>query len=207
MLNELIEKRYSPRAFSGEPIEEEKIISLLEAARWSPSSMNEQPWRFIIGAKEEGETFNKIYDTLFELNQEWARNAPVLILAVAKEFNDRNKQNNRYAEYDLGQAIAHLTLQATSLNLYLHQMGGFNLDKARKLFNIPEGYLPMSVIAVGYLGNIDTLPDQLKVREKAKRNRKELSELVFDESFGHTSKLIGNENVSEIRSRDEKNYT
>lgn len=196
MLHELIEKRYSPRAFSGEPVEEEKIISLLEAARWSPSSMNEQPWRFIVGVKGEGETFSKMYETIFELNQVWAQNAPVLILAVAKEFNDRNKQNNRYAEYDLGQAIAHLTLQATSLNLYLHQMGGFNPDKARKLFNIPDGYTPMSVIAVGYLGNIDTLPEQLKVREKSKRNRKELSELVFDESFGHASRLIGNENVS-----------
>ena len=196
MLHELIAKRYSPRAFSGEPVEEEKIISLLEAARWSPSSMNEQPWRFIIGVKGEGETFNKIYDSIFELNQIWAQNAPVLILAVAKEFNDRNKQDNRYAEYDLGQAIAHLTLQATSLNLYLHQMGGFNQDKARKHFKIPDGYVPISVIAVGYLGNIDMLPEQLKVREKATRNRKELSELVFDESFGHTSRLIGNENVS-----------
>ena len=196
MLHELIEKRYSPRAFSEEPVEEEKIVSLLEAARWSPSSMNEQPWRFIVGVKGKGETFHKIYDTIFELNQVWAQNAPVLILAVAKEFNDRNKQDNRYAEYDLGQAIAHLTLQATSLNLYLHQMGGFNPDKARKLFNIPDDYIPISVIAVGYLGNVDALPEQLKVREKAKRNRKELSELVFDESFGHTSKLLGNENVS-----------
>jgi nitroreductase len=133
---------------------------------------------------------------LFEQNQDWAKNAPVLILAVAKEFNDISKQNNRHAEYDLGQAIAHLTIQATSLNLYLHQMGGFDPDKADKLFNIPEGYTPMSVIAIGYLGNIDSLPEQLKVREKAKRNRKELSELVFDESFGHTSRLIENKNVS-----------
>jgi nitroreductase len=196
MLHELIEKRYSPRAFSNEAVEEEKIISLLEAARWSPSSMNEQPWRFIVGVKGEGETYEKIYNALFEQNQGWAKNAPVLILAVAKEFNDRSKQNNRYAEYDLGQAIAHLTIQATSLNLYLHQMGGFDPDKADKLFNIPEGYTPMSVIAIGYLGNIDSLPEQLKVREKAKRNRKELSELVFDESFGHTSRLIENKNVS-----------
>ena len=196
MLHELIEKRYSPRAFSNEAVEEEKIISLLEAARWSPSSMNEQPWRFIVGVKGEGETYEKIYNALFEQNQSWAKNAPVLILAVAKEFNDSSKQNNRYAEYDLGQAIAHLTIQATSLNLYLHQMGGFDPDKAGKLFNIPEGYTPMSVIAIGYLGNIDSLPEQLKVREKAKRNRKELSELVFDESFGHTSRLIENKNVS-----------
>ena len=196
MLHELIEKRYSPRAFSNEAVEEEKIISLLEAARWSPSSMNEQPWRFIVGVKGEGETYEKIYNALFEQNQSWAKNAPVLILAVAKEFNDSSKQNNRHAEYDLGQAIAHLTIQATSLNLYLHQMGGFDPDKAGKLFNIPEGYTPMSVIAIGYLGNIDCLPEQLKVREKAKRNRKELSELVFDESFGHTSRLIENKNVS-----------
>ncbi len=196
MLHELIEKRYSPRAFSNEAVEEEKIISLLEAARWSPSSMNEQPWRFIVGVKGEGETYEKIYNALFEQNQSWAKNAPVLILAVVKEFNDISKQNNRHAEYDLGQAIAHLTIQATSLNLYLHQMGGFDPDKAGKLFNIPEGYTPMSVIAIGYLGNIDSLPEQLKVREKAKRNRKELSELVFDESFGHTSRLIENKNVS-----------
>lgn len=196
MLHELIKKRYSPRAFSNEAVEEEKIISLLEAARWSPSSMNEQPWRFIVGVKGEGETYEKIYNALFEQNQSWAKNAPVLILAVAKEFNDISKQNNRHAEYDLGQAIAHLTIQATSLNLYLHQMGGFDPDKAGKLFNIPEGYTPMSVIAIGYLGNIDSLPEQLKVREKAKRNRKELSELVFDESFGHTSRLIENKNVS-----------
>jgi nitroreductase len=196
MLHELIEKRYSPRAFSNEAVEEEKIISLLEAARWSPSSMNEQPWRFIVGVKGEGETYEKLYNALFEQNQDWAKNAPVLILAVAKEFNDISKQNNRHAEYDLGQAIAHLTIQATSLNLYLHQMGGFDPDKADKLFNIPEGYTPMSVIAIGYLGNIDSLPEQLKVREKAKRNRKELSELVFDESFGHTSRLIENKNVS-----------
>lgn len=196
MLHELIEKRYSPRAFSNEAVEEEKIISLFEAARWSPSSMNEQPWRFIVGVKGEGETYEKIYNVLFEQNQAWAQNAPVLILAVAKEFNDRSKQNNRYAEYDLGQAIAHLTIQATSLNLYIHQMGGFDTDKACRLFNIPEGYTPMSVIAIGYLGNIDSLPEQLKVREKAKRNRRELSEIVFDESFGHTSSLVGNENVS-----------
>ncbi|MGA8264712.1 MAG: nitroreductase family protein [Ignavibacteriaceae bacterium] len=196
MLHELIKKRYSPRAFSNEAVEEEKIISLLEAARWSPSSMNEQPWRFIVGVKGEGETYEKIYNALFEQNQSWAKNAPVLILAVVKEFNDISKQNNRHAEYDLGQAIAHLTIQATSLNLYLHQMGGFDPDKAGKLFNIPEGYTPMSVIAIGYLGNIDSLPEQLKVREKAKRNRKELSELVFDESFGHTSRLIENKNVS-----------
>ncbi len=192
MLHELIEKRYSPRAFSDKKIEEEKIISLLEAARWSPSSMNEQPWRFIVGIKGEGATYNKIYESLMEPNQVWAKNAPVFILTIAKNNYDRNNNSNTHAEYDLGQAIANLTFQATALNLYVHQMGGFNPEKAKELFNIPEGYRPMSVSAVGYLGSAEKLPETLQAREKAKRRRKDLSELVFDESFGHTSKLVQN---------------
>ncbi len=194
MLHELIAKRYSPRAFSDKKIEQEKIISLLEAARWSPSSMNEQPWRFIVGAKGEGKTYDKIYESLFELNQLWAKNAPVLILTMAKNNYEKNNHTNTHAEYDLGQAIANLTLQATALNLYVHQMGGFNSDKARELFNIPAEFKPMSVIAVGYLGDLEKLPEQLRSREKNKRERKRLSELVFDESFGHTSKLVLDQN-------------
>lgn len=194
MLHELIAKRYSPRAFSDKKIEQEKIISLLEAARWSPSSMNEQPWRFIVGAKGEGNTYDKIYDSLFESNQSWAKNAPVLILTVAKNNYEKNNHTNTHAEYDLGQAIANLTLQATALNLYVHQMGGFNSDKARELFNIPAEFKPMSVIAVGYLGDLEKLPEQFRSREKNKRERKRLSELVFDESFGHTSKLVLDQN-------------
>lgn len=194
MLHELIEKRYSPRAFSDKKIEEEKIISLLEAARWSPSSMNEQPWRFIVGVKGEGETYNKIYESLMELNQVWAKNAPALILTIAKNNYDRNNRPNTHAEYDLGQAIANLTFQATALNLYVHQMGGFDPEKAKKLFSIPEGYTAISVSAVGYLGNTEKLPETLQSREKVKRRRKDLSELVFDESFGHTSKLVQNKN-------------
>ncbi len=196
MIHKLIEKRYSPRAFSDKQIEEDKIVSLLEAARWSPSSMNEQPWRFIVGIKGDGDTYDKIFESLMQTNQAWAKNAPLLILSIAKEYYDRNKQNNRHAEYDLGQAIALLSLQATSLDLFLHQMGGFNIDKAKDLFNIPEGYVPMSVIAIGYLGNADELPEQFKSREKAIRNRKDLSELVFEESFGHPSKLVQNESIS-----------
>lgn len=194
MLHELIEKRYSTRAFSDKKIDEEKIIALFEAARWSPSSMNEQPWRFIVGVKGEGDTYNKIYESLMELNQIWAKNAPVLILTIAKNNYERNNNRNVHAEYDLGQAVAHLTFQASALNLYVHQMGGFNPEKAKELFKIPEDYKAVSVSAIGYLGDIEKLPETLKSREKAKRHRKDLSELVFDESFGHTSKLLQNKN-------------
>ena len=160
--------------------------------------MNEQPWRFIVGVKNQGDTYDKIYDTLMDGNKSWAKHAPVLILAIAVNFYERNGQPNKHAEYDLGQALAHLTFQASALDLYVHQMGGFSQQKAREKFDIPEGYSPMTVAAVGHLGNIDDLPEEIKIREKSKRRRKDLDELVFDESFGESSKIVNHETISTI---------
>jgi nitroreductase len=195
MIHELLEKRYSPKAFNDKKIEQDTLIKLLEAARWSPSSMNEQPWRFIAGVKGEDDTYEKIYDTLVEGNKPWAKNAPVLILTVAANVYERNGQPNRHAGYDLGQAIANLTFQATAQDLYVHQMGGFSAQKAKELFDIPEGFTPMSVAALGHLGNAEDLPENVRPADKSKRKRKELEEIVFQNYFGNKSELIKSEST------------
>ncbi len=195
MIHELLEKRYSPKAFDDKNIEREDLIKLLEAARWSPSSMNEQPWRFIVGVKNEDETHDKIYDTLADGNKLWAKNAPVLILTIASNFYQRNGEPNKHAGYDLGQAIANLTFQASAQELYVHQMGGFSAQKAKELFDIPEGFTPMSVVAIGHLGNSEDLPEKVRPADKSKRKRKELEEIVFQDYFGNKSDLVQSEST------------
>jgi len=195
MIHELLEKRYSPKAFDDKGIEQEDLIKLLEAARWSPSSMNEQPWRFIVGVKNQDETHDKIYDTLADGNKLWAKNAPVLILTIASNFYQRNGEPNKHAGYDLGQAIANLTFQATALGLYVHQMGGFSAQKAKELFDIPEGFTPMTVVAIGHLGNSEDLPEKVRPADKSKRKRKEFEEIVFQDYFGNKSDLVQSEST------------
>jgi len=176
---DLIKNRWSPRAFSSAPIEEEKIMSLLEAARWAPSCYNEQPWNFILFKRENREEFNKILDVLSPRNKLWAKGAPLILLSVAKTTFERNGKTNRHALHDVGAAVTNLTMQATSMGLYIHQMAGFNSEKAQQLFKIPDGYEPVSAMAIGYYGNIEDLPDEFKKSETATRRRKPVSDFVF----------------------------
>jgi len=176
----LLEKRFSPYAFSPRPVEPEKLRKLFEAARLAPSSYNEQPWRFVAARREDSEGFGRLLDTLVEQNRAWARNAPVLVLSVAKVDFTHNGQPNRHAWHDVGQAAAYLTLQATELGLYVHQMGGFDPVKARQLLNIPEGYEPAAMIAVGYPGESESLPEALRQRDSTRRPRKSLDTLIFE---------------------------
>jgi nitroreductase len=198
MIHEIIKNRYSTRAFSEKPVDREKIVSLFEAARWSPSSRNEQPWRFIVGLKEEPVTFNKIAEILNPANRIWASKAPLLILTIAKLNINSTEQINRHALHDLGLAIANLTFQASAVNLYVHQMGGFDQQKARDIFMIPDNYEPVTVLAVGYKGDLKSLPANLKNRELSERIRKDLSDLVFSEKFGQASNIIENKQMEAI---------
>jgi nitroreductase len=179
-IHPIIAHRWSPRAFADKPISSEDLTKIFEAARWSASSYNEQPWRFIVGRKGDA-AYQKIFDTLVEFNQGWAKSAPVLVLSVAKKTFSHNQAPNNYGIHDTGAATATLTLQATALGLHSHGMAGFDSAKARAAFQIPDDYEVGAVTALGYLGDADTLPDGLKTQEISPRARKPLAEIVFSE--------------------------
>lgn len=176
--------RWSPRAFDGNPVEKDKIDRMFEAARWSPSASNEQPWRFIVGFKGD-ETYQKIFDTFVEFNQLWAITAPVLVLTIGytKSLKNLGQPNPTYT-YDVGQAVAHLSFQAHADGLYVHQMVGFDAAKAEKIFDVATDFKVLTAIAVGYIGDPEILHPNLKVMEYDKRVRRPVSETVFTGKFG-----------------------
>jgi len=188
-INSLATYRWSPRAFSERPVEQEKIRRLLEAARWSPSAFNEQPWRFIVGIKDS-ESYEKVLETLVEWNQNWAGHAPLLILNVAKKTFTLNGKANATFKYDLGQAVAHICLEAMNQGIYSHQMSGFSKEKAINLFQIPDDFEPVSVTAFGYYGNPKLLPEDMYKSEIEKRNRKGIDDMVFVNNFGEKTMLF-----------------
>ncbi len=174
-IHPLIIKRFSPRGYSDEAISKEELNKILEAASWAPSSYNEQPWRFIIGIKGEGDGYDKIFQCLSEKNQTWATTAPILMLSLAKRRLDRNSNLNRFHSYDTGQAIAMLSIQAATDNIFISQMGGFNAAMVKDLFKIPDDYEILAAVA---LGKVD-YEDQMEKGEVAYRTRKDLSEFVY----------------------------
>jgi nitroreductase len=178
-IHELIGKRWSPRAFSDREVSPEQLVSLLEAARWSPSSFNEQPWRFIVGRKSDPETYAKLLGSLIEFNQLWARSAPILILTIAKKTFSHNGTPNLYALHDAGMALNNLALQATALGLSAHFMAGFNHSIARTAFQISDDYALGAAGAIGYAGDPHTLPANLREMEVSPRTRKPLEELIY----------------------------
>ncbi len=191
-IDQLIKKRKSIRAFSEESISDETLVKLFEAARWAPSSMNEQPWRFILAKKSDTADFEKMKDCLVEGNRIWAKDAAALVLTIARQNLTASDKLNIYSWHDVGSAIAMLSVQATELNLYLHQMGGFNSALAKKEFAIPEGFEAVSMLAIGYEGSPEMLPELLRERETTERKRKPLSEIVFSSNFGNENTLFKN---------------
>jgi nitroreductase len=184
---ELIRERWSPRAFSDKAVSPEILQSLFEAARWAPSCSNEQPWAFLVGAKGDGDTFQRILGTLADGNQVWAKHAPVLVIAVSELAFAKNGQPNRNAFYDTGAAVSQLTTEATSRGLFVHQMAGFDPRKAVEAFAIPNGWEPIAAFALGYAGDPQTLPDTLRERELAPGKRKPLHEFVMSGNWGNAA--------------------
>lgn len=180
-IHDLISERWSPRTFAERPVEREKLYSLFEAARWAASAGNQQPWYFVFGTKDNSENHARLVATLWDRNTLWAQYAPVLILVVARLYDRPGKEQTSF--YDVGMAVGSLVTQAVDLGLVTHQMGGFDPDKARETLDIPEGYQPLTMIALGYLGTPDVLPDDLRERELAPRSRKPLEEFVFEGSW------------------------
>jgi nitroreductase len=186
-VHELIRDRWSPRAFADKPVPQDVLRSIFEAARWAPSSNNEQPWAYIVAMKDNKENFDKMLSVLVEFNAQWARSAPVLALAIAKLTFAKNNAPNRNAQYDTGAASALLSVEATAQGLAVHQMAGFDPEKARQVFAIPAGWEPIAALAIGYAGDPASLPPPLKDRELAPRTRKPIAEFVMAGHWEHTA--------------------
>jgi len=189
-VHELIRERWSPRAFSKKEISSEDLRSLFEAARWAPSSSNEQPWAFIVATRNDSENFTKALQPLVEFNVNWAKNAYVLGFAVTELAFAKNNTPNRNAHYDAGAAMSQLTTEATSRGILVHQMAGFDPDTAREVFEIPSGWDAIAAFAMGYPGDPASLPQPYRDRETAPRVRKPIREFVMNGKWGHTADFI-----------------
>lgn len=190
-INELIRRRWSPRAFDSRPIPADKLLSILEAARWAASSRNEQPWNFILGIKESAQdAYDALLGCLNETNRDWAQTAPVLVLSVAHNKFTRNDRDNRYALHDVGMANLSMILQAMEYDIFAHMMAGFDADAARAACEIPLDYTPVTITALGFPGDPDALEEKYKEREYGARSRRPLAELIFEGRWNNPAALL-----------------
>lgn len=193
---DVVRQRWSPVSFDGRDVEEDKLRSMFESARWAASCFNAQPWRFMLARRSDREAFDAILDCLVDANREWAEHAGVLVLVVARQDFEHNGKPNRWAWYDCGQAATQLILEAVHQGLLAHSMAGFDADKARENHGIEEGYDPACVIAVGYPGENEKLSESTRDRDVAPRQRKELADLVFRHRFGEISPTVASPSTS-----------
>ncbi len=183
-IHDLIAARQSPLAFQDRAVAPVILGSLFEAARWAPSSFNEQPWYFAVARREDRDGFERLASCLVEANARWATKAPVLALSIAKLSFARNGKPNRHAWHDVGLAVGGLLVQAQALGLGVHQMAGFDPVRARTALAIPPGCEPVAMIAIGFPDTADALPPDLAERERAPRARQQLASFVFGARFG-----------------------
>jgi nitroreductase len=168
-LLDMIEKRWSPRAYTERPIDKQTLSTIFEAARWSASAFNEQPWRFIVATQDKPVAYERLLSCLVEANQQWAKTAPVLALCIARKKYTSKDTKNRHAWHDLGLASSQLIMQASSMDIYCHLMAGINAERAIEIFNIPAQFIPVTGMTLGYVD----LP------QPTDRQRKPLAEFVY----------------------------
>ncbi len=176
---EPLAERWSPRAFLKQPVEDAKLLALFEAFRWAPSSMNEQPWYLLVATQGDAAGFSKMLSCLVDQNQVWAKDAPVLMITLAKTTFNRNGNPNRTALHDTGIAFMAMSVQATAMGLQVHGMGGIHVDKIKQEYGLPADVEAVAGVALGYPGEADQLSEPLRSRELATRTRKGLAEFVF----------------------------
>ncbi|WP_103020480.1 nitroreductase family protein [Salinibacter altiplanensis] len=193
----LLRERWSPRAFADRRVEPAKIRRMLEAARWTMSSYNEQPWRYVVASRhDDPEAHEQLLACLIDGNQAWAQEAPVLMMSFYKKTFSENDRPNRCAPHDVGAASAALTFQATAMDLYVHQMAGIRKDVARETYDVPDDFEPMAGLAVGELGDPEMLSDDKRTAEQAPRSRQSLDEFVFGDDWQAPSSLVVEESSS-----------
>lgn len=185
-INEMSLYRWSPRAFTNKTIERSQLLTMMEAARWAPSSYNEQPWRFVVAMRGEA-AFDKMLSTMVDFNRSWAKDAAALILNVYKKNLTQGGKPNTAAALDLGQAIMSYCFEAENQGLHTHQIGGYDVAKADELFGCGEDYSSMVITAVGYLGNPNDLPEELFKVELQNRFRKPMEAIVFEDKMDGTA--------------------
>jgi nitroreductase len=185
-IHDLLAKRWSPRAYdAGKLVSRAQITAMLEAGRWAPSCNGDEPWRYLVWDKSrDPQGWQRAFDCLSESNQKWVKNVPLLMLSCAGSVFAHNGKPNRWTQHDTGMASLSIALQAVALGLIAHQMGGFDVDKARAAFGIPAEYTPMAMIAVGYQAEPDVLDEETKAKELRLRGRKPLSERFFEGAWG-----------------------
>jgi nitroreductase len=179
---EIFPRRWSPRAMASKGVSDVDLQRLFEAARWAPSSYNEQPWRFIY-AKRDTPQWDTLFDLLVEGNRAWAHSAGALILLISKKTFSKTGDPNSVHVFDAGAAWQNLALQGASMGLVVHGMAGFDTDRAPEAVGIPDGWSVCAMIAVGHPGEIDDLPDQLQGPDKSPTGRKPISEIAMEGKF------------------------
>jgi nitroreductase len=184
LIHPLLARRWSPYAFEPRPLPADDLRSLFEAARWAPSSFNEQPWRYLVASREDEQAFADLLSCLVEGNRAWARHASALALGVASVRYERNGKPNSAARHDLGLASAALTVEATSRGLVVHQMGGILPDHARDLYGIPENFDPVTALAIGYAAEGEDVDEAFRQRDGRPRTRRPLEAFVFEGAWG-----------------------
>ena len=183
LILEIIRERWSPYAFSSAPVEEYKLKAMFEAAACAPSCNNEQPWIFIYTTQQNSRVFNDYLGFMTDSNRLWAKQAYAIIISLARTRFSHNGKPNRFAFYDTGMAVSNLLLQALTLDIYVHQMGGFSVEKVKGYFNLNEEMEPVAMMGAGYLGDGLSLPPELFKRDEKRTPRKSVNEFTFKNAF------------------------
>lgn len=186
-INELLSRRWSPRAFdASRAVSPAQVAALVEAARWAPSCFGAEPWRFLMWDRaQDAAGWQQAYDCLSDNNRKWCKNVPLLFLACAASSFEHNGQPNRWSHYDTGMAALALSLEAVAQGLAAHQMGGFDIPKVRAAFGVPGDFMPMAMIAVGYQAPPEVLDDEEILKKELKpRARKPVADRFFGGRWG-----------------------
>jgi nitroreductase len=183
LILEIVQERWSPYAFSSIPVEEFKIKAMMEAAGYAPSCNNEQPWMFVYSTQADNKIFDDYLGFMVESNRVWAKNAYALVISMARMKFSYNGKPNRHAFHDTGMAVSNLLLQALAMDIYVHQMAGFSVEKVKEYFKLNDDIEPVAMMAVGYLGDGSTLSPELLKRDETRRPRKSVNEFSFKNSL------------------------